>query len=70
MDQTHPGRVKECGAMLAIAGRLYKRGLITPAEYSKAAAELQKKYRLTAGTLGGSSPASGKKDRDSGKGGV
>lgn len=61
MEQTQPGRVKQCGAMFAIAGRLYKRGLITSAEYSKVAAELQEKYRLTASTLGGSSPALGKK---------
>ncbi len=42
MDQIQFEQIKQHGAMLAIASRLYKCGLITNAEHRKIAAELQK----------------------------
>lgn len=49
MDKAHFEQIKQYGAMLAIAGHLHKRGLIT--------AKLQKKYRPAAGSAAGLSPA-------------
>lgn len=55
MDKTQFEKIKQYGAMLAIAGHLYKRGLVTDAERRKLTAKLQKKYRPTAGSAAGSS---------------
>lgn len=45
MDKARSEQIKQCGAMLAIASRLYKCGLITDMEHRKLILELQKKYR-------------------------
>ena len=45
MDKAHFEQIKQYGAMLAIAGHLHERGLITDAERRKLTAKLQKKYR-------------------------
>lgn len=42
MDKAQFEQIKQHGAMLAIASHLYKRGLITDAEYHKLTAQLQK----------------------------
>ena len=57
MDKAHFEQIKQYGAMLAIAGHLHKRGLITDAERCKLTAKLQKKYRPAAGSAAGLSPA-------------
>lgn len=58
MDKTQFEKIKQYGAMLAIAGHLYKRGLVTDAERRKLTAKLQKKYRRpAAGSAAGSSLA-------------
>ena len=48
MDKTQFEQIKQCGAMLAIASCLYKRGLVTNTEYRKLTAEIRKKYRPAA----------------------
>ena len=45
MDKAQFEQIKQRGAMLAISSCLYKRGLVTNAEYRKLTAEIQKKYR-------------------------
>ena len=57
MDKAHFEEIKQYGAMLAIAGHLHQRGLITDAERRKLTAKLQKKYRPAAGSAAGFSPA-------------
>lgn len=57
MDKAHFEQIKQYGAMLAIAGHLHKRGLITDAERRKLTAKLQKKYRPAVGSAAGFSPA-------------
>lgn len=57
MDKTQFGKIKQYGAMLAIASHLYKRGLVTDAERRKLTVKLQKKYRPSAGSAAGSSLA-------------
>lgn len=57
MDKEYFEQIKQYGAMLAIAGHLYKRGLITDAERRKLTARLQEKYRPAAGSAAGFSPA-------------
>lgn len=53
MDQAQFEQIKQCGAMLAIASCLNKRGLITDAEHHKLTEKLQKKYRPVAGSAAG-----------------
>lgn len=57
MDKSQFEQIKQCGAMLAIASCLYKRGLVTNVEYRKLTAEIQKKYRPAASSPGSGSPA-------------
>jgi uncharacterized protein HemY len=57
MDKEYFEQIKQYGAMLAIVGHLYKRGLITDAERRKLTAKLQKKYRPASGSAAGFSPA-------------
>lgn len=57
MDKAHFEQIKQYGAMLAIAGHLHKRGLITDAEHHKLTEEIQKKYRPASGSAAGFSPA-------------
>ena len=56
MDKTQFEQIKQHGAMLAIAGHLHKRGLITDAEHHKLTEEIQKKYRPASGSAAGFSP--------------
>ena len=56
MDKAQFGKIKQYGAMLAIASHLHKRGLITDAEHHKLTAKLQKKYRPASGSAAGFSP--------------
>lgn len=56
MDKAQFEQIKQHGAMLAIASHLYKRRLITDAEYHKLTAQLQKKYRPATGSAAGLSP--------------
>ena len=56
MDKAHFEQIKQYGAMLAIAGHLHKRGLITDAEHHKLTEEIQKKYRPASGSAAGFSP--------------
>lgn len=57
MDKAQFGKIKQYGAMLAIASHLHKRGLITDAEHHKLTAKLQKKYRPVDSSPGSGSPA-------------
>lgn len=67
MDKAQFEQIKQCGAMLAIAGRLHKRGLITNAEHRKLATEIQKKYCPADSSARSDSPASEKRAKVPGK---
>lgn len=56
MDKSQFEQIKQCGAMLAIASCLYKRGLVTNAEYRKLTAEIQKKTARRPVPLGAAAP--------------
>lgn len=64
MDKARFEQMKGHGATLAIAGRLYKRGLITTAEHRRVVTESRKKHRPAASSRGSGSPASKRKQTE------
>lgn len=56
MDKVKSKQIKQCGAMMAIANRLYQCGLVTNSEYHKLMEEIRKRYHPAISQPQGNSP--------------